>query len=204
MNALSSRGPQLTALFDNLGQPQLGRLALHGDLPGVRQRPGGREHRARLGQRRHRFGAAEPTDGARIASHSSSGRTGRLSVIASPTSTPSPAPSPPNSGSLPRSSGTSRWPSTTSRNAVRPERSGRPRPAVAARPDGRLGRVLEVGLRQRPVAARCSSQSIGPRTRIPTIDLGCGVNGLLAALPTPPGASSGPDLSIRALVGGQR
>lgn len=38
---------------------------------------------------------------------------------------------------------------------------------------------------------------------IPTIDLGCGVNGLLANLPTPPGASSGPNLSLSALVGGQ-
>ena len=38
---------------------------------------------------------------------------------------------------------------------------------------------------------------------IPTIDLGCGVNGLLAGLPTPPGASSGPNLSISALIGGQ-
>ena len=37
---------------------------------------------------------------------------------------------------------------------------------------------------------------------IPTIDLGCGVNGLLAGLPTPPGASSGPNLSISALIGG--
>jgi ABC-type transporter Mla subunit MlaD len=37
----------------------------------------------------------------------------------------------------------------------------------------------------------------------PTIDLGCGVNGLLANLPTPPGASSGPNLSLSALVGGQ-
>jgi len=39
--------------------------------------------------------------------------------------------------------------------------------------------------------------------RDPTIDLGCGVNGLLAALPSPPGASSGPDLSLGALVGGR-
>ena len=38
---------------------------------------------------------------------------------------------------------------------------------------------------------------------IPTIDLDCGVNGLLANLPTPPGASSGPDLSVGALVGGK-
>jgi phospholipid/cholesterol/gamma-HCH transport system substrate-binding protein len=38
---------------------------------------------------------------------------------------------------------------------------------------------------------------------IKTTDLGCGVNGLLAALPAPPGASSGPDLSIGAIVGGQ-
>jgi phospholipid/cholesterol/gamma-HCH transport system substrate-binding protein len=37
----------------------------------------------------------------------------------------------------------------------------------------------------------------------PITDLDCGVNGLLANLPTPPGASSGPDLSISALVGGQ-
>jgi phospholipid/cholesterol/gamma-HCH transport system substrate-binding protein len=36
-----------------------------------------------------------------------------------------------------------------------------------------------------------------------TVDLGCGVNGLLAALPTPPGGSTGPNLSIDALVGGQ-
>jgi phospholipid/cholesterol/gamma-HCH transport system substrate-binding protein len=36
-----------------------------------------------------------------------------------------------------------------------------------------------------------------------TIDLACGVSGLLANLPTPPGASSGPNLSVSALVGGQ-
>ena len=39
--------------------------------------------------------------------------------------------------------------------------------------------------------------------KIPSIDLDCGVNGLLANLPTPPGASSGPDLSVSALVGAQ-
>ncbi|MFZ0665506.1 MAG: MCE family protein [Acidimicrobiales bacterium] len=33
------------------------------------------------------------------------------------------------------------------------------------------------------------------------LDLACGVNGLLAALPTPPGASSGPDMSISAILG---
>jgi phospholipid/cholesterol/gamma-HCH transport system substrate-binding protein len=38
---------------------------------------------------------------------------------------------------------------------------------------------------------------------IKTTDLGCGVSGLLAALPTPPGASTGPNLSISAIVGGQ-
>ena len=38
---------------------------------------------------------------------------------------------------------------------------------------------------------------------IKTTDLGCGVNGALAALPTPPGASTGPNLSISAVVGGQ-
>jgi phospholipid/cholesterol/gamma-HCH transport system substrate-binding protein len=37
----------------------------------------------------------------------------------------------------------------------------------------------------------------------PTVDLGCGVNGLLAGLPNPPGASTGPNLSIGALIGGQ-
>ena len=36
----------------------------------------------------------------------------------------------------------------------------------------------------------------------PTVDLACGVNGLLAALPSPPGASPGPSLSLGALVGG--
>jgi phospholipid/cholesterol/gamma-HCH transport system substrate-binding protein len=35
-----------------------------------------------------------------------------------------------------------------------------------------------------------------------SVDLGCGLDGLLANLPTPPGASSGPDLSLSALVGG--
>jgi hypothetical protein len=33
-----------------------------------------------------------------------------------------------------------------------------------------------------------------------TIDLDCGVNGLLTALPVPPGGASGPNLSISALV----
>ena len=36
----------------------------------------------------------------------------------------------------------------------------------------------------------------------PIVDLDCGVNGLLAGLPTPPDASSGPNLSLGALVGG--
>jgi phospholipid/cholesterol/gamma-HCH transport system substrate-binding protein len=38
---------------------------------------------------------------------------------------------------------------------------------------------------------------------IKTTDLGCGVSGLLATLPTPPGASTGPNLSISAIVGSQ-
>jgi hypothetical protein len=42
-----------------------------------------------------------------------------------------------------------------------------------------------------------------PHDKIPTVDLGCGVNGALAALPVPPGASSGPDLSLSALIGGR-
>jgi phospholipid/cholesterol/gamma-HCH transport system substrate-binding protein len=36
-----------------------------------------------------------------------------------------------------------------------------------------------------------------------TVDLGCGVNGLLAALPIPPGASTGPNLSLSALLASQ-
>jgi phospholipid/cholesterol/gamma-HCH transport system substrate-binding protein len=36
-----------------------------------------------------------------------------------------------------------------------------------------------------------------------TLDLGCGVNGLLAALPAPPGAPTGPNLSLSALLAGQ-
>ena len=36
-----------------------------------------------------------------------------------------------------------------------------------------------------------------------TVDLGCGVNGLLASLPVPPGASTGPSLSLSALLRGQ-
>jgi virulence factor Mce-like protein len=36
-----------------------------------------------------------------------------------------------------------------------------------------------------------------------TLDLGCGVNGLLAALPNPPGATTGPNLSLAALLAGQ-
>jgi phospholipid/cholesterol/gamma-HCH transport system substrate-binding protein len=38
---------------------------------------------------------------------------------------------------------------------------------------------------------------------IKAIDLGCGVGGLLIALPSPPGATIGPNLSLSALVGGQ-
>jgi phospholipid/cholesterol/gamma-HCH transport system substrate-binding protein len=36
----------------------------------------------------------------------------------------------------------------------------------------------------------------------PTVDLGCGVNGVLAGLPVPPGGTSGPNLSLGALLGG--
>jgi phospholipid/cholesterol/gamma-HCH transport system substrate-binding protein len=46
--------------------------------------------------------------------------------------------------------------------------------------------------------------SIDPsQDKDPTVDVACGVNGLLATLPTPPGASSGPNLSLSALVGRQ-
>jgi hypothetical protein len=36
-----------------------------------------------------------------------------------------------------------------------------------------------------------------------TLDLGCGVNGLLAALPNPPSATTGPNLSLTTLLAGQ-
>jgi virulence factor Mce-like protein len=42
-----------------------------------------------------------------------------------------------------------------------------------------------------------------PQDKIPTDDLDCGVNGVLAALPLPPGASAGPNLSLGALIGGR-
>ena len=46
--------------------------------------------------------------------------------------------------------------------------------------------------------------SIDPsQDKDPTVDVACGVNGLLATLPAPPGASSGPNLSLSALVGGR-
>ncbi len=41
-------------------------------------------------------------------------------------------------------------------------------------------------------------------TKDQTIDLGCGLQGLLTALPTPPGASSGPNMSLGAIVGRQQ
>ena len=34
-----------------------------------------------------------------------------------------------------------------------------------------------------------------------TLDLGCGLQGLLTALPTPPGASTGPNMSLSAIIG---
>jgi virulence factor Mce-like protein len=39
--------------------------------------------------------------------------------------------------------------------------------------------------------------------KIPLVDIDCGLNGLLASLPPPPGATSGPNLSLSALLGGQ-
>jgi virulence factor Mce-like protein len=42
-----------------------------------------------------------------------------------------------------------------------------------------------------------------PPDPIPSIDLGCGLGGLLDALPSPPGATIGPNLSLSALVGGR-
>jgi phospholipid/cholesterol/gamma-HCH transport system substrate-binding protein len=37
-----------------------------------------------------------------------------------------------------------------------------------------------------------------------TLDLGCGLQGLLTALPTPPGASTGPNMSLSAIIGRQQ
>jgi virulence factor Mce-like protein len=37
-----------------------------------------------------------------------------------------------------------------------------------------------------------------------TLDLDCGLEGLLTALPTPPGASTGPNMSLSAIVGGKQ
>jgi virulence factor Mce-like protein len=37
-----------------------------------------------------------------------------------------------------------------------------------------------------------------------TVDLGCGLQGLLTALPNPPGASTGPNMSLSAIVGRQQ
>lgn len=37
-----------------------------------------------------------------------------------------------------------------------------------------------------------------------TVDLGCGLQGLLTALPNPPGASTGPNMSLGAIVGGEQ
>ena len=38
-------------------------------------------------------------------------------------------------------------------------------------------------------------------TKDATLDLGCGLQGLLTALPTPPGASTGPNMSLSAIIG---
>jgi phospholipid/cholesterol/gamma-HCH transport system substrate-binding protein len=42
-----------------------------------------------------------------------------------------------------------------------------------------------------------------PQDKDASIDLGCGVTGLLAVLPVPPGGSAGPNLSLSALIGGK-
>lgn len=41
-------------------------------------------------------------------------------------------------------------------------------------------------------------------TKDATLDLGCGLQGLLTALPDPPGASTGPNMSLSAIVGGKQ
>jgi len=41
-------------------------------------------------------------------------------------------------------------------------------------------------------------------TKDATLDLGCGLQGLLTALPIPPGASTGPNMSLSAIVGRQQ
>jgi phospholipid/cholesterol/gamma-HCH transport system substrate-binding protein len=52
------------------------------------------------------------------------------------------------------------------------------------------------------IVALDPSQDAKVNPELPSIDLACGVNGLLGALPNPPGATAGPDLSLAALVGG--
>jgi phospholipid/cholesterol/gamma-HCH transport system substrate-binding protein len=42
-----------------------------------------------------------------------------------------------------------------------------------------------------------------PQDKDASVDLACGVSGLLSVLPVPPGASTGPNLSLSALVGGR-
>ncbi len=61
------------------GKPERCGIALHRHLSGVRKRPGGREHRARFGRRRHRCSIVEPSTGSRVIGSNSYGPTARHS-----------------------------------------------------------------------------------------------------------------------------
>ena len=98
------------------------------------------------------------------------------------------------------------------RIAPRRARTTSRRPSIRSAPGARHCRpdsTRQVIRRDSPsrCAATRSSASFSFRStrsqdKDPTVDLDCGVNGLLAGLPTPPSASSGPNLSLGALVGG--
>ncbi len=85
-------------------KPQLCGIALHRDIPGIRQRPGGREHRARFGRRRHRRGVVEPPTGPRVFAGNLFGRMGRHSETAFTAWRSLQARSPPSSRNCRRSS----------------------------------------------------------------------------------------------------
>ena len=169
LGALSSKSPQLTALFDNLGN--LSKVASQytgtyqafaNDLAVVS---------TELASDDGDIGSAlSNLQQALGHSRSSSGPTDPLSGRASRTSKPSPAQSPPSSSSSLRSSAIFRRRSTTSPRR-RSDRARRSRSAVEVRPDERICSLLQVGVRQRaaPPAAPVSRQ-LRTRSRPSTSD----------------------------------
>ena len=184
LGALSSKSPQLTALFDNLGnlsyvasQYTGTYQAFANDLAVVSTELA--SDNADIGSALSNLQQALGSSGGvhqdqRIA----------LSEAASRVWRHSPARWLPSNSSWLRSSAIFRR-SRQHDPSVRSDRSRRSRPAVEARPDERLGELLQVGLRERSAPAAAACRWTGLRTRTLTVDLGCGVNGLLAALPDP-------------------